>query len=75
MDMRQEGGQLFVHRRSGHAMIVTGTGPTVEAAQAAARARAANVIVPELRWRGDIGDRYLGGEGARLRALGWLPGA
>ncbi len=75
VDMRQEGGQLFVHRRSGHAMIVTGTGPTVEAAQAAARARAANVIVPELRWRGDIGDRYLRGEGARLRALGWLPGA
>ncbi len=75
VDMRQEGGQLLVHRRSGHAMIVTGTGPSVEAAQEAARARAANVIVPELRWRGDIGDRYLGGEAARLRALGWLPGA
>ena len=75
VDARQEGGQLLVHRRSGHAMIVTGTGPSVEAAQEAARVRARNVIVPELRWRGDIGDRYLGGEGARLRALGWLPGA
>jgi phosphoribosylamine--glycine ligase len=75
VDVRQEGGQLLVRRRSGHAMIVTGTGPSVEAAQDAARARARNVVVPELRWRSDIGDRYLGGEAARLRALGWLPGA
>lgn len=75
VDVRQDGGQLFVHRRSGHAMIVTGTGPSVQAAQEAARARARNVIVPELRWRGDIGDRYLMGEADRLRALGWLPGA
>ena len=73
VDARQGGGQLLAHRRSGHVMIVTGTGPTVEAAQAAARARARNVIVPELRWRGDIGDRYLGGEAERLRSLGWLP--
>ena len=73
VDMRQEGGQLLVRRRSGHAMIVTGTGLSVEAAQEAARARARNVIVPELRWRGDIGDRYRGGEAARLRTLGWLP--
>ncbi len=65
--------QLRVHRRSGHAMIVTGTGATVAAAQDAARARARNVVVPDLRWRGDIGDRFTGGEAARLAALGWLP--
>ncbi len=72
VDMRQDAGQLLIHRRSGHAMIVTGTGPTVRAAQDAARARARNVIAPELRWRPDIGDRYLTGEQARLHALGWL---
>ena len=38
-----------------------------------ARARAANWLAPELRWRSDIGDRFLGGERERLRALGWLP--
>ena len=54
-------------------MIVTGTGPTVEAAQEAARARARNVVAPELRWRADIGDRFLRGERERLRTLGWLP--
>ncbi len=72
VDMRREDGQLLVHRRSGHAMIVTGTGPSVAAAQAAAATRAGNVIAPELRWRADIGDRFEGGEGDRLRRLGWL---
>ncbi len=72
VDMRQEDGQLRVHRRSGHAMIVTGTGPGVAEAQDAARARAANVIAPDLRWRDDIGARFVAGEGATLRRLGWL---
>ena len=72
VDMRRQGGQSFVHRRSGHAMIVTGTGPDAPAAKAAANARAANVVAPELRWRNDIGDRFLRGEGDMLWALGWL---
>ena len=72
VDMRQDGAQLLVHRRSGHAMIVTGTGSGVPAAKAAANARAANVIAPELRWRTDIGDRFMQGEGDTLRALKWL---
>ncbi|WP_338666051.1 hypothetical protein VQH23_03890 [Pararoseomonas sp. SCSIO 73927] len=74
VDVRMEDGQLLGHRRSGHLMIVTGTGATVEAAQEDARARARNVVAPELRWRADIGDRFLKGERERLRALGWLPG-
>jgi len=73
VDVRAEDGQLLGHRRSGHLMIVTGTGPTVEDAQDGARARARNVVAPELRWRADIGDRFLHGERERLRALGWLP--
>jgi phosphoribosylamine--glycine ligase len=73
VDMRREDGQLLGRRRSGHLMIVTGTGPTVEAAQEDARARARNVVAPELRWRSDIGDRFLQGDRERLRALGWLP--
>ncbi|MBP0444828.1 hypothetical protein J8J14_08530 [Roseomonas sp. SSH11] len=72
VDVRLEGDQLLGHRRSGHLMIVTGTGETVEAAQEDARARARNVVVPELRWRTDIGDRFLQGERDRLRTLGWL---
>jgi phosphoribosylamine--glycine ligase len=75
VDIRRDAeGQWLVRRRSGHAMIVTGTGPTVPEAQRAAIARARNVVAPELRWRSDIGDRFLAGEEARLRALGWLRG-
>jgi phosphoribosylamine--glycine ligase len=73
VDVRVEGGQLLGHRRSGHLMIVTGVGATVEAAQEDARARARNVIAPELRWRADICDRFLNGERERLRRLGRLP--
>jgi len=73
VDMRRADGQLFVHRRSGHAMIVTGTGATVEAAQDTAARRARNVVVPELRWRNDIGARFLAYDRAQLQAMGWLP--
>lgn len=72
VDMRQDGGQLLGHRRSGHLMIVTGTGLDVQAAQSTARRRAANVIAPELRWRADIGDRFLREDRAALQRLGWL---
>jgi phosphoribosylamine--glycine ligase len=75
VDMRLEDEQLLGRRRSGHLMIVTGTGSSVQAAQEDARRRAGNVVAPELRWRADIGDRFLQGEQERLRALGWLPAA
>lgn len=72
MDVRKEGGQLFARRRTGYVMVVTGTGDTVEGAQAAAYARAHNVIISDIRWRNDIGDRFLDRDRARLIELGWL---
>lgn len=72
VDVRLEEDQLLGHRRSGHLIIVTGVGSTVQDAQEDARMRARNVVVPELRWRADIGDRFLNGERERLRTLGWL---
>ena len=63
---------MVARRRTGYAMVVTGTGPTIQAARTAATARARNVCAPDLRWRTDIGDRFLDGEGEQLRALGWL---
>ena len=71
-DVRLEDGQLLARRRTGYVMCVTGTGPTVTGAQEAAVARARNVVAPNLRWRTDIGDRFLQGEGERLRRMGWL---
>ena len=72
VDMQCQDGQLLAHRRSGHIMIVTGTGPDVASAQVAAARRAKNVIVPEIRWRTDIGSRFLAGERDTLQRLGWL---
>lgn len=72
-DVRLDAGQLLARRRTGYAMVVTGTGATVADAQDEARARARNVIIPDLRWRADIGDRFLQRDEARLKGLGWLP--
>ena len=72
VDVRTHDGDWLIRRRSGHAMIVTGTGKTPAAAKDAANRRAANVIAPELRWRADIGDRYVLHDEARLQRLGWL---
>jgi phosphoribosylamine--glycine ligase len=73
VDVRKDPeGQLLIRRRSGHAMIVTGTGPTVPSAQRAAVERARNIVAPELRWRDDIGNRFLMGERERLVQLGWF---
>ena len=73
-DVRVEGGQLFAGRRTGYAMVVTGTGEGIEAAQAAALARARSVCIPDLRYRNDIGERVRLHELERLRALGWFEG-
>lgn len=70
---RDAHGQMYARRRQGAPLVVTGTGPTVEAARDAALARARNVVCPDLRWRADIGGRFLADGRARLRAWGWLP--
>ncbi len=72
IDVRRADGRFFARRRTGYVLVVTGAGPTVEAAQAAARRRARNVILPEGRWREDIGARFIERDRARLRQLGWL---
>jgi phosphoribosylamine--glycine ligase len=73
MDVRRAGSQLFARRHTGYSMVVTGIGSTVEEAQNTARSRARNVIVPDIRWRGDIGARFIEKDRARLQTLGWLP--
>lgn len=72
VDVRRDGGQLLCRRRSGHLMIVTATGATVQEAQHAAARRARNVVCPEIRWRTDIGERFLLTDQAMLASLGWI---
>ena len=72
IDVRTDAGQLFVRAVSGHVAVVTGTGPDVPTAQAHARRRAESVVVPDLRWRTDIGDRFRRFDEAHLHGLGWM---
>ena len=54
-------------------MVVTGRGASRRGARADAYARVAKVRVPNLRYRIDIGSRFVAHDRARLEALGWLP--
>jgi phosphoribosylamine--glycine ligase len=65
-------GQLVTSGSVGYVMVATGVGPTVHAAQDEAYAVARGVMLPNVRYRNDIGDGFLAGDGARLRQLGYL---
>jgi phosphoribosylamine-glycine ligase len=53
-------------------MVVTGTGPGIEDARAAAYQRVARVVIPNARYRLDIGQRLIDRDYARVEALGLL---
>ena len=57
---------------TGQVMVVTGRGDTAAAAKMRAYDLAAKVIVPNLRYRLDIADRFIAGDQTRLAALGLL---
>lgn len=65
-------GQLVTSGAYGWTMVVTGTGPTVREARERANALAGKVIIPNARYRRDIGDRLIGGELERLAKLGFV---
>jgi phosphoribosylamine--glycine ligase len=72
-DVRKVDGRLVVGDYAS-LMVVTGRGPTVEAAQADAYRRCANVVVPGIRYRTDIGDRFVRSDRARMQKWGfWRP--
>jgi phosphoribosylamine--glycine ligase len=65
-------GQLITSGSTGYLMVATGVGATVREAQAEAYALARRVIVPNLRYRTDIGDGFVVSGQATLRELGYL---
>jgi phosphoribosylamine--glycine ligase len=71
-EMGMAEGQLVTAGLYGWPMVVTGTGPTIAAAKAAAYARAAPILAPNLRYRLDIGDRLIAGDWSRVEQLGLL---
>jgi phosphoribosylamine---glycine ligase len=66
-------GELLTTGGLGSLMAVTGTGETVEASREAAYRRCENVVVSGLRYRNDIGLRYLQRDRALMQEWGLLP--
>ena len=65
-------GALVTSGLYGWTMVVSGTGADIAAARGAAYARAAHVVLPDGRYRLDIGDRLIREDFARVEALGLL---
>ncbi len=65
-------GQLVTAGQIGLVMVVTGRGPTIEAAQHAVYALAGKVAIPNVRYRKDIGDSLRTAGYAELARLGWV---
>jgi len=63
-------GALVTTGTSGYALVVTGTGETLAAARDAANMLADKVIIPNARYRRDIGTRLIEGELREIEELG-----
>ncbi len=71
-EMRLESGQLVTAGQIGYVMVVTGRGVTVAEARSSAYARVEKVVIPNVRYRVDIGSRFERRDRAELARLGWL---
>jgi phosphoribosylamine--glycine ligase len=70
--VERRGGHLVTSGNTGYVGVATGTGATVAAARDAACALARKVVLPNLRYRNDIGERVERSELRRLAEWGWL---
>lgn len=71
-EVGQEDNQLVTAGYHGWSMVVTGVGSTIAAAQAAAYQRARRVIIPNLRYRNDIGQKLIDRDFNWLVAMGYI---
>jgi phosphoribosylamine--glycine ligase len=71
-DVKLVNGEWLVTGTSGVVLIVCGTGPSMRHAQKQAYNRVKNVMIPNMYYREDIGDRWIEEDSDRLHAWGYL---
>jgi phosphoribosylamine--glycine ligase len=72
-EVRMQDGRILTAGMIGYALVATGSGQTIEAARARAYEIAGKVVIPNARYRDDIGERLIRADHARLVKLGWIP--
>jgi phosphoribosylamine--glycine ligase len=65
-------GALVTSGASGYTLVVTGTGDTIASARDAANTLAAKVVIPNARYRIDIGEKLIAGDFDKIRGLGLI---
>ena len=70
-DAKLVDGQWLVAGTSGVVLCVVGLGPTMKAAQQQAYSRVKNILIPNMYYRDDIGDRW-SEDSDRLLSWGYL---
>ncbi|HKZ61872.1 MAG TPA: phosphoribosylglycinamide synthetase C domain-containing protein [Nitrososphaera sp.] len=58
-EVKMEGNDWRIAGRSGYSLVVTGSGNTTEEARAQAYKRVANIMIPNMFYRTDIGSRWV----------------
>ena len=71
-DAKLVDGQWRAAGESGMPLVVTGKGETMRDAREQAYERVDRVLVPNMYYRDDIGERWVQGDGDRLQAWGYL---
>ncbi|MFB6267632.1 MAG: phosphoribosylamine--glycine ligase [Halodesulfurarchaeum sp.] len=71
-DTKLVDGQWRVAGESGIVLIATGKGETMREAQEEVYGRLADVIIPNMYFRDDIGERWIEEDGDKLQAWGYL---
>ncbi|HEY7450115.1 MAG TPA: phosphoribosylglycinamide synthetase C domain-containing protein [Vicinamibacterales bacterium] len=71
-DVKLVNGEWLVTGTSGVVLIVCGTGPTMRQAQRQVYNRVRNVMIPNMYYREDVGDRWSEEDSDRLHSWGYL---
>ena len=71
-DAKRVDGQWRAAGESGMPLVVTGKGETMAAAREQAYGRIEDIIIPNMYYRDDIGERWIEGDADRLQAWGYL---